>query len=669
MPTVYRNPVLSAPCPDPFVLNACGEYRAYGSGLHPDGRAFSVFTSPDLVDWTARGGALVAWNREATCWWAPEVILVDGRFYLYYSVGNEALMEIRVAVSDDPDGPFIDSGHRLTSEPFAIDPHVFSDADGERWLFYATDFTEDEPIGTAIVVDRMRDLFSLEGRPRMVTRAEYDWQVYDPHRKEKGGVRWHTVEGPFVLRHKGLYYEMFSAGNWTNSTYGVSYATSDTLRADRPWRQHCDGVRTRPVLATIPGKVVGPGHNSAVLGPDGLQMFCVYHRWSEEGTERQLSIDRLDWAGERLLVLGPSMGDQSAPIRPGLRLADGLENWTRQGGRWDIAGDELIQRSLQGEARASRPLPSSSVVIQAWLRSSGHLTEGLIDPGPPLPRSDGSCAIGLEDDDGPLFICRLGGDHAELVHGEGRMDRVRLADFSSPRFHAVRLALDVRRLTVWLDDNRILWRGVLARPPAGVALLTDRRAVSLKAATVTEGWEETFSPIEGDNVLDRWEVVEGSGDDWQVADSLLWYGPPPPLHGCAVGDETPESSPDVRPGAITRGPALAAYELVVNIRARQPRSHGWRIDAMVDGLSCWPCRGPNGWVLECSSGERAPLPARFDPCAFHQYRFRKTGTRLTVAFEAEELLACAVPDRAARVGLAARSACAVDLVRVTALPA
>ena len=39
-----------------------------------------------------------------------------GKFYLYYSVGNETLMEIRLAVSDSPERGFIDSGVRLTRE-------------------------------------------------------------------------------------------------------------------------------------------------------------------------------------------------------------------------------------------------------------------------------------------------------------------------------------------------------------------------------------------------------------------------------------------------------------------------------------------------------------------------------------------------------------------------
>src|SRR5688572_6554768 len=160
---------------------------------------------------------------------------------MYFSCGNETLMEIRVAVSDRPDRGFLDSGYRLTSEEFAIDAHVFADDDGQRYMFYATDFLTHTHIGTGTVVDRMLSMYELEGKPRPVSRAAYDWQVYDPQRIEKGGVRWHTVEGPTVFKYKRKYFEMFSGGNWQNSSYGVGYATADALDRPDEWEQSIDG--------------------------------------------------------------------------------------------------------------------------------------------------------------------------------------------------------------------------------------------------------------------------------------------------------------------------------------------------------------------------------------------------------------------------------------------
>src|SRR5205085_255324 len=114
----------------------------------------------------------------------------------------------------------------------------------------------------------------------------------------------------FVLRRKGVYYEMFSGGNWQNPTYGVSYAKARSLDGTGEWEQ-----ADLPILRSG-GEVVGPGHNSAVRGPDNRQMWCVYHRWSAGSKERVLAIDPLDWAGERMLVLGPTTTPQPAPNPP-----------------------------------------------------------------------------------------------------------------------------------------------------------------------------------------------------------------------------------------------------------------------------------------------------------------------------------------------------------------
>jgi beta-xylosidase len=310
----YQNPVYVGNFPDPFVLKHNGEYWAYCSGVWQDGRYFGILYSPDLVNWQECSGALAPLPGNYPCYWAPEVSYYEGKFYMYYSVGNEEFMHIRVAVAEHPVGPFEDSGKVLTQEKFAIDAHVFADPlSGKRYLFYATDYLEHTHIGTGTAFDKLLDPFTLTGKPRPVTRAKHDWQVYDPARAEKGGVRWHTVEGPFVLYHNGLYYQMFSGGNWQNVSYGVSYAVTRDLTTTEEWAQAADGERILPILRTIEGKVIGPGHNSVVVGPDGSELWCIYHRWSHDRRARQMAIDRLVFESDELKVLGPSTTPQPYP--------------------------------------------------------------------------------------------------------------------------------------------------------------------------------------------------------------------------------------------------------------------------------------------------------------------------------------------------------------------
>jgi GH43 family beta-xylosidase len=48
------------------------------------------------------------------------------------------------------------------------------------------------------------------------------------------------------------------------------------------------------VLQSIPGRLIGPGHNSVVSGPDGRD-YIVYHAWDESHTARKMHISPLAW--------------------------------------------------------------------------------------------------------------------------------------------------------------------------------------------------------------------------------------------------------------------------------------------------------------------------------------------------------------------------------------
>lgn len=460
--TTYTNPVYSGSFPDPFVLKHEDHYFAFCTGHADDGRIFGVLTSTDLVEWQKLPGALHPLPPEAgPFYWAPEVAHHDGMFYLYYSVGNETLMEIRVATSKAPAGPYSDTGRKLTPQDFAIDPHVFMDDDGSWHMFYATDFLDYSHVGTGTVVDRMLDPLTLAGNAKPVTRAKYDWQVYDPARKEKGGVRWHTVEGPFVLKRKGSYFEMFSGGNWQNITYGVGYAVSDNIDADREWRQQVDGIETLPLLSTIPDKVIGPGHNSVVVGPDGRELYCVYHRWEKD--KRMMCIDRMDFAGgDRLFVAGPSYGPQRAPF---LASSESFE---------DSFDDDFVTRrdwSIEGHFR----IENKTLVIDA------KLDDCVLKKN--VPAGDFKLAINLRID---AFARRdasiaLGsGDIVTLVRaGEGGCfqageTEITIPDFQTGKFYQVGILSEGGEMSILFDG--IECGCVAAAPGSGCIEIVVRHA-------------------------------------------------------------------------------------------------------------------------------------------------------------------------------------------------
>jgi beta-xylosidase len=310
----YTNPVSDGYLADPYVLRWHDAYYAYGTGPMPsDGRHFPLLRSVDLATWEPIGGALEppddipAWAH----YWAPAVAEQDGRFFLYYSAapeGDDTLHRLRVATADHPTGPFRDTGRVLLPDAgFAIDADPFRDPKDGRWyLFYATDYLEGARPGTGIaVVPLGEDMVSVTDAPRPVLRASADWQIYERERPLYGRTwaAWHTVEGPCVVAMAGRYYCLYSGGNWRTPGYGLSFGVADHPLG--PWEE---GGHGPVVLRAAPERgVLGPGHSSVVLGPDGVTAFVVYHAWDAQATARRMCIDPLQWTPAGPRCDGPSI--------------------------------------------------------------------------------------------------------------------------------------------------------------------------------------------------------------------------------------------------------------------------------------------------------------------------------------------------------------------------
>lgn len=306
----YTNPVYGDYFADPFVFRHGGVYYAFGTGPRREGEApgqFRTLRSRDLIRWTEIGFALVEPSEfQGGDFWAPEVTYANGRFFMVYSVGQgDAGHHLRLAVATRPEGPYEDAG-RLSPEsvPFAIDGHFYRHLDGDWFLFYAMDFLDGDRPGTSIVVDRLVTMDEPEGRPRVVARATADWQRYMADRPIYGGrYDWHTLEGPCVRRRDGRIYCFYSGGNWQSEGYGVDFVV-----AEHPLGPYLSETVDRPrTLRSRPGEVLGPGHNSLVLSPDGETEVMVYHGWDPALTARLMRIDPLRWTPEGPVVDGPSV--------------------------------------------------------------------------------------------------------------------------------------------------------------------------------------------------------------------------------------------------------------------------------------------------------------------------------------------------------------------------
>ncbi len=660
----YINPVHNRACADPYVLKYLNEYWCYCTGIWHDGRCFGVLHSRDLIHWRELGGAMTRLNDAATCYWAPEVIYDNGRFLMYYSVGNEENMQIRVSLADHPAGPFIDADRALTTEQFAIDPHVFRDTDGKWYLFYATDFLEHTHIGTGTVCDAMLDAFTLAGNPQPVTRAQFDWQVYDPERAEKGGVRWHTVEGPFVLKHKGKYYQMFSGGNWKNNTYGASYAVSDRVLRGAEWEQLADGEHILPILRTIPNRVVGPGHNSVTRGLNNVELYCVYHRWGQDNGDRVLAIDRIGWAGERMFVIGATTTPQPVPNPATVvdyfdteRELDSNTNWLCSGGKWVMQGGVAVQEINSGYAEARYQFNAAYFIAEVSTRL--------------LPRTErqGAFGMALIEMDKAALIFRFLPERGEAII-EWRLQasddnhwlkqNFQLPeDFDFQAFHLLRAEVNGCYTRILLDETTVEWEGKLGVQAQSFALWTEDTAAAFAGFSLTHGWQDLFMGQYTSPFTFNWDI-DPADETWVIHDHELCHDNPQ-----KVGS------------VLTKGLLPENYEFIVSAKlcsqADTEKCYGFLPAISVNNLGPLLTinREDTNWVLR-SDRQAQPqifrLPPNFDPHNYQQFRFRKEEKVLTIQVEAQIIAEMEVLASPIRVGLyCSEVIAAFDQVIVTAI--
>ena len=290
----YRNPLLpDREIADPFVLRVDGKYYLYPT---TDARGYEVFVSDDLVHWERKARVF---NDPRGGDWAPEVFhnkRGDGKFYLYYTDNmpgakrGEMHKQVGVAVAESPLGPFTDQG---VLAPESIDADLFQDDDGSLYLSYV-----ELAGGFKIIVQPMADPLHKKGELKVVIRPTEAWE------KRSGEV----TEGPFMLKHKGIYYLTYSGTGADSPNYGIGYATSKSPTG--PFAKNAGNP-----IAHRGGTVLGPGHHCIVEGPD-KKLWLVYHqKWdADQSFHRFLAIDPIWFDEEGVLRAKVSRGtDEPAP--------------------------------------------------------------------------------------------------------------------------------------------------------------------------------------------------------------------------------------------------------------------------------------------------------------------------------------------------------------------
>jgi len=276
------------------IVKDSNQFYIFGTG--PGIRSKS---SPDLIRWTngvSVFSAPPAWTTQAVPGfggyiWAPDILQLNGKFYLYYSVSTFGKHVSAIGLATNPTlnpaatnylwtdcGPVIQS---TNTSPFnTIDPSVMLDADGKLWLAFGSFW---------------QGIFLTELDPQTGKRISTNSPLFN--------LAWnHSIEAACLTRHGNFYYLFVNWGECckgTNSTYEVRVGRAEKIIGpylDRDGKKLTDGGGS-PFLQTS-GRFIGPGHIGIVNGgsTNGPTQFSYHYYDAATQGRSRLALGKIDWS-------------------------------------------------------------------------------------------------------------------------------------------------------------------------------------------------------------------------------------------------------------------------------------------------------------------------------------------------------------------------------------
>jgi arabinan endo-1,5-alpha-L-arabinosidase len=286
------------------VIEQAGHYYVYGTG-----NGLPILISDEGWSWRRAGSLMTAvpggkpgaevLARGGNNTWAPDVIHIGDRYFLYYSApGTQPKSAIGLLVGrtldpQSPDYHWEDAGPIVWSDGVedsnAIDPGVLLDSDGRLWLTY----------GSYFGYIRLVELDTGTGKRRYPDRAPVNIAI--------------NSEASILIQHDGWYYLLVTHGSCcvgASSTYNIRVGRSRKVTG--PYRDNM-GVDMLEgggkLFAGSRGRHVGPGHFGLLDLGQGVQKFSMHYEADlDRGAVSVLDIRPLSWrdgwpvAGDNLVM-------------------------------------------------------------------------------------------------------------------------------------------------------------------------------------------------------------------------------------------------------------------------------------------------------------------------------------------------------------------------------
>jgi len=261
---------------DPVMIKQGNTYYVFSTG-----RGISVKTSADRINWKNAGRVfdsttLPEWYKndipaQDGSLWAPDIHYSNGKYHLYYSVSASMNFNSSIGYAtnttldkNDPAYKWVDEGQVISFKNGGegvnvIDPNIFIDKDGKKYLLY----------GSYKAGLRLVELDAVTGKlkkdpPELIT------------------ITTSLGEGSFIIKSRDYYYIFASRGRCCagiNSTYQIVMGRSKNVKGPYLTKEGESWVDNKYSLllagdSTEPGR----GHNGFFTEHDTT--FIVYHAYS-----------------------------------------------------------------------------------------------------------------------------------------------------------------------------------------------------------------------------------------------------------------------------------------------------------------------------------------------------------------------------------------------------
>ncbi|NJK91321.1 MAG: family 43 glycosylhydrolase [Blastochloris sp.] len=290
----FTNPLLPLG-PDPYAIWHEGFYYV----MLTEQTRIALLRTPDITN-LRQAERLVLYTPPqqgpaALDLWAPELHLLHGRWYVYFTAVDESGQDVnrRIFVLTGPPGsdPFLPEWRfsgQLQLPPgkdrYAIDGTVLQDA-GRDYFVWSSKLNYCGGFWQHLLIAELIDPYRLGEQEVILSRPDEPWENHDQP----------TNEGPQILKHHATLWISYSGSAYWSEHYAIGFlqAQSETdLMNPASWKK-----MGRPYFKQNPTtQVYGPGHGSFVKSPDGREDWLFYHaRDIPRGEPRSPRLQKLLW--------------------------------------------------------------------------------------------------------------------------------------------------------------------------------------------------------------------------------------------------------------------------------------------------------------------------------------------------------------------------------------